>query len=116
MKYISNMTSFVKKHGEAELARLMHEAHRPEKPKREYVGKPGNRRGAELEQITERIERVKKFKGVFSKKDVADRLSISRGAADYLVRRMVERNILRQALRLGGEGELKYKVEIENAE
>lgn len=115
MKY-DLMTNFVEKHGEASLANLMHKARWPKKVKPKKVGRPGNRRGIQAEHITERIERVKKFKGIFSARDVADRLGISRGAADYLIGRMVERNILRQALRLGGENSFKYKVEIENAE
>ena len=105
------MTCFVEMRGEASLARIMHDAHWPKKPKRDQVGRPDNRTGKQAEHIAERIKRVKKFKGIFSKRDVADRLAISTGAADYLVRRMVEGNIIRQALRLGGEGEFKYKVE-----
>jgi len=107
------MTCFVQMKGEAALANLMHKSYRAKKLKKKQVGKPSNRRGVQDERITERIERVKKFDGIFSKKEVAERLSISRGAADYLVRRMVEKNIARQVIRLGGEGELKYKVEIE---
>lgn len=109
------MTCFVEMKGEAALADLMHKSYKANKLKKKQVGKPGNRRGVQDERITERIERVKKIEGIFSKREVSEKLSISRGAADYLVRRMVEKNIARQVIRLGGEGELKYKLDIENA-
>ena len=98
------MTVFVKMRGEGSLAELMHKAKSPQTPKRDHVRRPGNRKGTELEHIKERMERVRKFKGIFSRSDVAKKLAIGKGAAGYLVRLMVKKRVLRQA------GESKYEV------
>lgn len=110
MKHILNMTSFVKEHGEAELARRMHEAHWPKNPTKKKIKRPDNRTGKQAEHITKRIEQIKKFKCIFSIRDVADRLDIPRGQAAHLIKVMLKDKTIRQK---SGEGTFKYEVEHE---
>ena len=109
------MTDFVKMTSEASLAKLMHEYHSPTKPKRQKFGRPDNRKGKQLPHVINNIARVRQFEGIFSINDIAEKLSIQRGQAVWLVKVMLKKNEMRRVRRLCGEGELKYKVDIKNA-
>ena len=104
------MKVLAEKRAEASLAKLMHEAHSPKKPKRHTFGNPSNRKGKQLPHITKRISRVKRFKGDFSVRDVADKLSISKGGAAWVVEVMLEKNQIHRVPQLGGESEFRYKI------
>ena len=98
------------KKAEAFLAKLMHEAYLPKKPKRRTFGNPGNRKGKQLPHITERIKRVKRFEGDFSVRDVANNLSISKGGAAWVVKVMLKENQIHRVPQLSGESEFRYKI------